>query len=113
MYTTNVVQSETVTATAALTAHRAVSFAGGLPAAAGDAIIGIARTDAATGEQVAVDVLGRVIVEAADAVAVGAALQANADGRLKLRTGSNVIVGRALDAATAAGDFIRVQLGVN
>ncbi len=56
---------------------------------------------------------GIVIVEAGAAIsAVDGPIEADASGRAKAATGSGtVVLGRALDTAAAAGDYIRVKLG--
>lgn len=56
---------------------------------------------------------GIVIVEAGAAVsAIDVAIAADASGRGVAATGSGtVVLGRALDTASAAGDYIRVKLG--
>jgi hypothetical protein len=98
----------TVKAAAALTANRAVTVAGAVPAA-GAACIGVTRTAGATGDLVPVDALGTTMAEAGAAVAVGDALEVDNLGRvITLNTG--VKVGRALQAASAAGKVIEVVL---
>ncbi len=56
---------------------------------------------------------GIVIVEAGAAIAaVDGAIEADASGRAVTATGSGtVVLGRSLDHAAAAGDYIRVKLG--
>jgi len=56
---------------------------------------------------------GIVIVEAGAAIAaVDSAIEADASGRAVTATGSGtVVLGRALDTAAAAGDYVRVKLG--
>lgn len=101
----------TKTATAALVANRFITHAGAVPAA-GAAVIGVAKSSAAIGDRVPVDVVGTAIVEAGAAVAVGAALEVDNLGRGITKT-SGVTVGRALQAAGAAGDLIEVLLIAN
>jgi hypothetical protein len=98
----------TIAATAALTKRRFVTGAGAVAAAAGRAL-GVARTDAAIGEQVAVDVLGTAIVEVGGAIAVDAQVEVDASGRA-VTIAEGVAVGRALQASAAAGDLIEVLL---
>lgn len=97
-----------VKATAALTSRRFVTVAGAVPAAGANAL-GVARSDGATGETVAVDVLGTAVVEAGGAISAGAAVEVDASGRAVTQS-TGVTVGRALEAAAAAGDFIEVLL---
>ena len=100
----------TIKAGAALEAQRFVEADGTYPAAAGTAL-GVTYTKAANDEYVSVTLLGVVPVETtAAAVAVGDALQVDASGKVLTRTGSNVIVARALEAAPAAGGTILVHL---
>lgn len=91
--------------------------AAGLPTvtpttAATDAAIAVALTDANAGEKVAVKILGSggtSLVIAGGAVTVGA--QIAADGTATAAD-SDVIIGRALSAATAANDLIEVATQV-
>ena len=84
-------------------------------AASTDAIIGVSHDiAAASGERVDVAHDGIVFVVAGAAVAQGALLTADASGRAITAApaaGSNArIIGFAIEAATAAGDVIRVML---
>lgn len=91
--------------------------AAGLPTvtpttAATDAAVAIALTDANAGEKVAVKILGSggtTIVLAGGAVAVGAQVAANGTSTA---ADSDVIIGRALSAASAANDLIEVATQV-
>ena len=98
----------TVAASAALSANRFVTATGGVPAAAANAV-GVTRTSAAAGDLVPVDMLGTTQVEAGAAVAAGAAVETNASGQAITRS-AGVPLGRALTAATAAGQLIEVLL---
>lgn len=100
-----------VVATTALTQARAVTGLGALPAAAARCL-GIARTSAAIGERVSVDVDGTAIAEAGAAVAIDAALELDASGRVVTKS-AGVTVGRALAASTAAGQMIEILLIAN
>ncbi len=95
-------------ATGAITAERFVTPAG---AQAGAAVntLGVARSDAATGAVLPIDVLGTAIVTAGGAIADGALVETDATGRAVTRT-AGPIVGRALQAASAAGARIEVLL---
>jgi hypothetical protein len=79
--------------------------------AAGAKAVGIAETDADPGEQASVTVLGVLIVEAGGAIAAGAEIQSDADGRA-ITKAAGIGNGYALDAAVAAGDIIRVVRGI-
>lgn len=98
----------TVVATAALTQFRAVSFAGAVPAAAANQL-GVAQNSGAIGDSVPVVILGTAIGEAGAAITAGSLLETNASGQYITRS-AGAIVGRALTAATAAGDQIEVLL---
>jgi hypothetical protein len=82
-------------------------------AAAADASIGVANeVAAASGERQDVVLAGIAFVEAGAAVSLGALVMSDASGRGITATaaaGTNVrVIGTAIDAATAAGDVIRV-----
>lgn len=96
----------TVEAAAALTEHRFVTVAGGVPSA-GASALGVLQTDAASGDAVAVTVLGTAILEAGAAVAQGAKLQADSLGRGVTAT-TGTVLAYALDAASQAGDKMEV-----
>ncbi|MBX3588790.1 MAG: DUF2190 family protein [Ramlibacter sp.] len=100
----------TVLAAAALTNRRFVTTAGAVPAA-GAKVLGVANADYDQGEQAGVGVLGILLVEAGDVVAADANVETDNTGRaITLDTGVNA--GRALDAAGAAGQVIRVLRGL-
>lgn len=98
----------TATASGAVGADRFVTPAGA-QAGAGVNTLGVSRTNAASGEKMPVDVMGTTILEAGAAVAAGAAIESDASGRAITRT-AGVTAARALEAATAAGQFIEVLL---
>ena len=56
---------------------------------------------------------GIVIVETAGALAVDGPVSADASGKAQASgtTGGRVVLGRALDAAAGAGEYVRVKLG--
>lgn len=101
----------TVTASATLAANRGVTSAGGVPAA-GVAIAGVTRTAGVTGDLVPTDVLGTAIGETGAAIAAGAAVEVDNQGRfITLNTG--IKVGRMAPgqaAATAAGQLVELVL---
>lgn len=77
---------------------------------------GVAMRDTAAGERVGVVVPGgEVPVEAGGVIAAGAALEVLADGRVvtlgtSATVADNVLAGIAMEAAAAAGEFIRVLI---
>ena len=101
----------TVTAAVALAACPFVTQAGAYPAA-GAAAFGVTRSSAeAAGDLVPVDVQGTAIAEAGAAITLDAPLMVDATGRVvPLTVGSKSPVGRAMQAATAAGQQIEILL---
>jgi hypothetical protein len=99
----------TIKSTGAIAKKRAVTYAGA-QAGAAVAILGIADYGAtAAGEYVTVDVQGTSIATSGAAVALGAALETDASGRLVTKS-AGVTVARALEAATAADQNFEVLL---
>lgn len=98
-----------VTSTQAIPAHRFVSPTSGLAALRGPAM-GVSRTAAAAADElIPVDILGVVHVEAAAAIGANQAVESTVDGQATVLT-TGVKVARTLEAATAAGQLIRVLL---
>ena len=101
----------TMVATAALLACRFAAYDGGYPSIAGGAkdCQGVTETAADVGEAVSVVTGYSYLVEAEAAIAFGALVKVGTDG--KAITGSAADhCGRALGAATQAGQLIDVQL---
>ena len=106
MKTEKILLATTILAAAALSRFRLVNFAGA-PAGAGDATLGVANTNYALGEQAGVATHGEILVEAGGVIPVGSPIEPDAQGRaVAVTTGKPW--GNARDAATAAGDIIRV-----
>src|SRR3982751_5102645 len=101
----------TVAATGNVTKRRFVTVAG-VQAGAAARALGVSRTDGVAGDQLTVDVLGTAVVEAGAAVAAGAQVEADASARA-ITKAAGVVLGHALEAAGAAGDFIEVLLIAN
>jgi hypothetical protein len=107
MKTENITLITSLKATGAVIKKRFVNYAGA-QAGAGVAVAGVAEDDAAIGETFPCKARGWMIVEAGAAVAQGAGVESDASGRaITLNTG--VQAGRAVDAATAAGQPIRID----
>ena len=106
MQTEKILLTVTIAAAAALVAKRFVSF-GGAQAVAADVALGVANANYDAGEQAGVDTHGEILVESGGAITAGAQVQPDAQGRA-ITLGAGVAFGRARDAATAAGEFIRV-----
>jgi hypothetical protein len=106
MKTEHIVLTLSILAAAALTKKRFVTNGGAVPAA-GAWCPGVTNAAYDAGEQAGVDAQGVILVEAGAAVTAGAEVQTDASGRA-ITKDAGVSLGRALDAATAAGDYIRV-----
>lgn len=101
----------TLIATVALAANRFVAYDGGYPSTAGGAKAaqGITETAAAVGEPVAVVTGYSYLVQAAEPIAFGALVAPDATGQAVPGTLASHC-GRALGAATQAGQLIEVQI---
>jgi len=103
----------------ALSAGQRVALSSGLAVAAGatnGSSIGVALADAAANGIVTVKLntaSGTFEMRAAGAITSGAAVYPAASGNIAGTASSNVTIGIALEAATAANDVIEVLLGVN
>ena len=106
MQTEKIILTTTLQAATALARFRLVNFAGG-QAVAGERAVGVSNAAYDVGEQAGVSARGEMLVEAGAAIARGAAVQADATGRA-ITLAAGVQVGEARDAATAAGEFIRI-----
>ena len=99
----------TLKAAAAITKNRFITATGAVPAA-GANVLGVACADAANNEYVPVQALGIGVVEAGGAIVAGAGVSTTATGKADTQNAAEKTVGRALDAAAADGDLIRVLL---
>lgn len=96
-----------VFAAGAMAQNRAVTMAG-VVAAPGAAAIGFSNTAAtAAGERVPVTALGTALATAGGAIALGAAVEVGAAGKVVTKT-TGVAIGRAITAAAADGEQIEV-----
>lgn len=105
MFTKQVSVSTTVEITTAVEPMLLCGFGGTYPAAAA-AALGVFADSGETGDSVAVD-RGIIPVEAGGAISVGAEIQAGTNGKVVVKS-AGITVGRAVDAATADGDIIRI-----
>lgn len=101
-------QTLSVVAAGTITKRRFVTAAG-VQAGAAANTLGVARTDALSGEDLAVDNLGTTEVEAGAAIALGAAIETSASGKAVARA-AGPTVARALQAAAGDGSVIEVVL---
>ncbi len=106
--TSNSIYTDTITALAVITEHLAVDYLGNLATAA-VAMMGIAVTDAAIGDDFAVEQIGTAVATAGAAIADGAELEVGAAGKL-ITKAAGVVVARARQAAAADGDLLEVFL---
>ena len=90
--------------------RRFVGFDGGVCVEGAKALGTLAAT-AAAGEQAPVDAYGVVLVEAGGAIAVGAQVESDGDGRA-VTLASGAPNGYAMDEAIAAGEVIRIARGL-
>jgi type IV secretory pathway TrbF-like protein len=101
-----------IIASAALAQHQAVTAAGAIATAAGNAV-GFTHTPAALGERVAVTAVGTAIAIAGGAIAIGAAVEVvGSVGKVATKT-TGIAIGRALTAAAADGDQVEVLIIAN
>lgn len=98
-----------ILASGAVLAHRFVTPLRD-QAVADENTFGVACSDAVDGAALAVDVLGTTIVEAGAAIADGATLKSDANGKAITWAVSGAKVAVAMEAASAAGQFIEVLL---
>jgi len=108
---------KTMIAGAAITKRRIVKYDGnGKPvqaSAASDLSIGVSdnAADAASGDRVEVVLCGLPEVEAGGAIAAGASVTADANGKAVAAATGNVAVGWAYANADADGDIIEIMPG--
>ena len=101
----------TITATVDLEhKHRFIGLDGAY-CAAGKRAFGTLEAETDAGEQAPVNVLGIVLAEAGGAIAVDSVVESDADGRA-VAGGAGIACGVALDAATGAGELIRILRGI-
>jgi len=98
----------TIIAAGAIAAHRFVTAAGAQAGADANAI-GASRSAAGTAsEKIPVDVIGTTVIESGAAIAAGATLKSDANGRAITWAASGARLAIALQAASAAGQLIEV-----
>lgn len=99
----------TLVASGTITANRFVTAAGA-QAGADANTIGVANTAGVAGDKFPADVLGTTTVESGAAFSAWATLKSDASGRAITWATSGAKVAIALEAATAAGQFVEVLL---
>lgn len=79
----------------------------------GETVLGLIPAEEgnkATGDSIAVQIKDIGLMVASAAIAAGAEVMTDANGKAKTATAGKFIIGYALKAATAAGDIIPVQI---
>ncbi len=101
----------TVIAAAAIVAETFVTATGAVPTQ-GVNVLGVANSAAASGDALAVQSDGVAVVVSGGTFVVGDAISTDVAGKAIKAPGAapNAIVGRALDASSAAGQRVRVKL---
>jgi len=100
----------TIVAAEAITARRLITVDG--KHTAEKAAIGVANFDTDSGDNISVCCGPIEVCEAGDAIAADdTALETDSSGRVVTQS-SGVTVGRNIDTAAAAGDMIRVAMGL-
>lgn len=110
MKSQQVILITSVVAAVELTRRRFVGFDGNV-CANGVKALGVAEADTAAGNVAPANVLGVILVEAGAAISAGAEVQSDASGKA-ITKAAGVSNGIAWDAATAAGDVIRIVRGI-
>lgn len=107
MQTEKILLTTSIAAAVTLPDLRFVNFAGGLPTA-GQRTLGITNANYSAGEQAGVKTHGELLVETGGAITIGAEVETDTAGRAVARS-TGVTAGVARDAASGAGEFIRVM----
>lgn len=138
MKTEVILGTASILAAADLVKHRFIGFDGNLCGANAKAR-GVSAADTKTGQMCPINIAGEVLVESGGAITAGAALAADANGKAVAAAAFSATVpagatpvtsdaaqpnlaeaggylpqalnGYAIDAASGAGEFIRVRLG--
>lgn len=79
-------------------------------AVAGEAADGVLQNAPGNGGAASVATHGRVVVIASAAIAKGANIATTTDGRAVTAAAGNIVLGKAVEAATAAGQVITVDI---
>lgn len=110
MKTQQVLLTTSVVALSDLTKRRFVGFDGNV-CAAGAKALGVVEVDTEAGNLAPANAIGVILVEAGAPIAAGADVQSDANGKA-ITKAAGVANGIAWDAATAAGDVIRIIRGI-
>ena len=102
---------DSVLAQVALTKQRFVGFDGKV-CAANVLALGVCDVDTDQGQYAPVAISGILLIEAASAITQGSKVASDASGKAVTGYTIDTCNGYALDAATAAGDIIRIVRGI-
>jgi Uncharacterized conserved protein (DUF2190) len=102
----NAAQTVGVVATGTIGQYNAITAAGAVATAAGNAI-GFAQTGSVAGARIPTTALGIAVATAGAAIAVGAAVEVGAAGKVVTKA-AGIAIGRAMSAAAADGDQIEI-----
>jgi hypothetical protein len=97
-------------ATTAINIGYCVGFTGGQVATAGADVYGLAMQNAVINEPFSIVVGKEAVGRVGAAVAQGSELATTADGRLVTATAGQFVVGRALEPASTANEYIRLDV---
>jgi len=108
----NVILSDTVEASGAIAARRAVTFAGAQATTLGEKVFGISDTNANDGEPLALSVMGFVMVQSGGPISPGDDLVADTQGRAVVNpaVGGEYVFAEAVGAASGADQLIKALL---
>lgn len=107
----NPILTITKTLDADIPARRFVGF-NGERAGAGEKALGVLEVEAEIGMPAPINVLGVMLVETGGAIALGAEVTSNAEGRAVTIADDEACNGFAVDEAAGAGELIRIIRGI-
>src|SRR5574344_1767395 len=102
---------DSIKATANLPKQRFVGCDGGV-CTAGPEAYGVCDVETDSRQLAPVGILGVLLVESGGAIAQGASVTSDANGKAVAVASTEKVNGTALDAATAAGEVIRIVRGI-
>ena len=107
----NALLTDTIEAQSNIQANRFVDFSGAQVTSLGARVKGVSRYSGISGDDIAVDVVGFVSVEAAGAITAGTVVVSDNQGRAIPHPGAAEIgAGVAHTSVTAAGSFVKILL---
>ncbi len=112
MKTETILGTSSIRAAADLVKHRFIGFDGNLCGANAKAR-GVSAADTKSGQICPINIAGEVLVESGGAITAGVPVASDANGKAVSVAGQpnlEAVNGYAVDAASGAGEFIRVRL---